>query len=148
MPVRLELSLPPQMRKDLAADALYALVREGCARIPDHRAPNATILLLDALMSGLALFALKDPSLLAFDARRSDQNMKRLFGIRKVPSDTQLREILDGVDPQDLRSLFRDVFRQLQRGKVLEQYVFHEGSYLVLLDGTQYFSSPPQSHCG
>ena len=146
MPVRLKLSLPPKIREHLAADALYGMVHEGCQRIPDHRDPDTTISLSDALMSGLALFALKDPSLLAFDARRSDENMKRLFGIGQVPSDTRLREILDGVDPQSLRPLFRDVFRQLQRGKVLEQYVFHQDCYLLLLDGTEYFFSPTV-HC-
>lgn len=130
----------------LSADALYTLVREGCQRIPDHRDPDASISLSDALMSGLALFALKDPSLLAFDARRNDQNMKALFGITQVPSDTRLREILDGVDPDSLRPLFRDVFRQVQRGKVLEHYVFHENSYLLALDGTEYFFSPT-IHC-
>ena len=146
MPSRLQLSPPLQVRKYLAADALYALVREGCERIPDHRGANSPISLADALMSGLALFSLKDPSLLAFDARRNDQNMKRLFGIGQVPSDTRLREILDGLDPLELRSLFRDVFRQLQRGKVLEHYVFQENSYLLLVDGTEYFSSPT-IHC-
>ena len=146
MPVKLKLSLPPQARMHLAADALYALVRQRCQRIPDHREPDATISLADALMSGLALFALKDPSLLAFDGRRNDQNMKNLFNIGQVPSDTRLREILDGVDPQALRPLFRDIFRELQRGKVLEEYAFHKNCYLLLLDGTEYFFSPTV-HC-
>jgi len=34
-----------------------------------------------------------------------------------------------------------DIFRQAQRGKVLEKLVFLEGCYLVSVDGTQYFSS-------
>ena len=45
-----------------------------------------------------------------------------------------------------LRPLFKDVFRQLQRGKALESYVFSEGCYLLSLDGTGYFSSR-QIHC-
>ncbi len=52
-----------------------------------------------------------------------------------------MREILDGVDPNDLRPLFTDAFRQLQRGKALEQMVFMQGCYLLNLDGTGYFSS-------
>ncbi len=119
---------------------------KGASGFLTHRDPDASISLADALMSGVALFALKDPSLLAFDARRNEQNMKALFGISRVPSDTQMREILDGADPETLRPLFRDVFRQLQRGKVLEEYVFHQDSYLLALDGTKYFSSPT-IHC-
>ena len=44
-------------------------------------------------MSAFAMFSLKVPSLLAFDDRRSDANMKALFGIGQIPSDTQTREI-------------------------------------------------------
>ena len=78
--------------------------------------------------------------------RRNDQNMKNLFRIRQVPSDTQMREILDPLEPDSLRPMFNDVLRQLQRGKALEPYVFHEGCYLLSLDGTEYYSSN-KVHC-
>jgi hypothetical protein len=143
--------LPPppgvrKVRKQLSADALYALLREGFARIPDHRQPNPPIPLRDALMSAFAMFSLKDPSLLAFDQRRSDANLKALFGIGQIPSDTQTREILDPLGPEHLRPVFGDVFRQLQRGKALEPFEFYNGCYLLSLDGTGYFSSQ-QIHC-
>jgi hypothetical protein len=143
--------LPPRpdsrkIRKHLSADALYALVGGSFAQVPDPRRPDSPIPLGDALMSAFALFALKDPSLLAFDHRRSDGNLKALFGIGQVPSDTQMRDILDEVDPERLRDSFGDVFRQLQRGKALEPFVFYAGAYLLSLDGTGYFSSPT-IHC-
>jgi hypothetical protein len=130
----------------LSADALYALLGESFARVPDPRRANSPIPLSDALLSAFALFALKDPSLLAFDGRRSDGNLKTLFGIGQIPSDTRMREILDEVDPEHLRAPFGDVFRQLQRGKALEPFVFYAGAYLLSLDGTGYFSSPT-IHC-
>ena len=52
-----------------------------------------------------------------------------------------MRAILDTVDPDNLRPLYNDIFRLLQRGKELEQFVFMDGHYLVSLDGTGYFSS-------
>jgi hypothetical protein len=133
-------------RKYLFADALFTLVRSSFERIVDHRHRESPIALVDALMSAFAMFALKDPSLLAFDARRGDENMKQVFGIQNIPSDTQMREILDGVDPEELRPLFGDVFRQLQRGKALEPFEFYAGCYLLSLDGTGYFSSQ-KVHC-
>lgn len=133
-------------RKHLCADALHALILARFARIPDGRQDTSTIALPDALMSAFAMFSLKDPSLLAFDARRNDENMKRLYGISQIPSDTQMRAILDPLDPVTLRPVFNDIFRQLQRGKVLEQFVFHKGGYLLCLDGTGYFSSD-KIHC-
>jgi hypothetical protein len=53
------------VRKFLNADAMIQLVRDDFRKIPDHRAGNAKISLDDALMSALAMFQLKDPSLLA-----------------------------------------------------------------------------------
>jgi len=136
---------PPKTRKYLSADALHRLLASEFLKIPDHR-PKVAIPLPDALLSAFALFSLKDPSLLAFDARRSDENLKRLYSIGKVPSDTSMREILDPLDPDCLRPAFNALFRQLQRGKALEPMVFHQGCYLLALDGTGYFSSPT-IHC-
>ena len=136
----------PRVRKGLSADALYRLLRLGFERIPDHRGRECPISLADALMSAVGMFALKDPSLLAFEERRNDENMRNLFGIARVPSDTHLREILDLVEPRQLRPVFNDVLRQLQRGKALEPFVFYKGCYLLSLDGTGYFSSS-SIHC-
>ena len=61
--------------------------------------------------------------------------------MNSIPCDTSMREILDTVDPEQLRPLFKDAFRPLQRGKVLEKMVFMEDAYLLNLDGTGYFSS-------
>jgi hypothetical protein len=135
----------PKTRRNLSADSLHRTLRDGFEQIPDHR-PQPDIPLRDALLSGFALFSLKEPSLLAFDARRQEGNLQRLYGIGQVPSDTRMREILDPVDPERLRPVFNDVFRSLQRGKALEPLVFHEGCYLLALDGTGYFSSPTV-HC-
>ena len=136
----------PPARKHLSVDALYALLRLGFEKVPDPRGRKCPISLTDALMSAFAMFSLKDPSLLAFEERRNDENMRNLFGIARIPSDTHMREILDLVEPRQLRPLFNDVFRQLQRGKALEPFVFYQGCYLLSVDGTGYFSSSA-IHC-
>jgi hypothetical protein len=133
-------------RKYLSADALFRLVRNGFAPIPDHRKGEVDIALPDALMSGFALFSLKSPSLLAFDKQRVEGNLITIYGIQHVPCDTAMREVLDAVAPESLRPVFRTVFRQLQRGKALEKMVFLDGHYLLALDGTGYFSSQT-IHC-
>ena len=50
-----------------------------------------------------------------------------------------MRTILDGVEPDHLRPLFKEVFSQLQRGKVLEKLTFMGKYYLVSVDGTGVF---------
>lgn len=132
-----------RQRKHLNADALFAAVRSGFSKIDDHRPGEVQHSLADTLMSGFAMFSLKDPSLLAFDGRRfaEPHNLKTIYGMSTIPSDTSMREILDGVNPELLRPLYKDAFRPLQRGKVLENMVFMEDSYLLNLVGTGYFSS-------
>lgn len=104
----------------------------------------------DCLMSGLALFSLKYPSLLKFDNDRADDiiqhNLRSLYGIRNVPCDTYLRERLDQMPPRLLRKTFSTLFAQLQRGNELTPFQFMDDHYLLSVDGTGYFSSH-QVHC-
>jgi hypothetical protein len=132
-----------RMRKHLNADALFGTMLSGFKKVGDNRTGKVQHSLADALMSGFAMFSLKDPSLLAFDERRFNepQNLKTIYGMSTIPCDTSMREILDPVDPDQLRPLFKDAFRPLQRGKVLEKMVFMEDAYLLNIDGTGYFSS-------
>jgi hypothetical protein len=135
-----------RMRKQLNADALFACIRQKFETIPEFRRGDIDISIPDALMSAFAIFSLKDPSLLQFDRRRQNpaesQNLKNIYGLKVIPSDTRMREIGDEIDPNKyITPVFKDVFRQLQRGKALEPMVFYKGCYLLNLDGTGFFSS-------
>ena len=132
-----------KIRKHLSADGLFKVLQTGFGRIKEHRTGKVTIPLVDALLSGFALFSLKDPSLLEFDKRRAEdaENLKTIYGIARIPSDTSMREILDDMDPEALRPLFKQVFNELQRGKELEKYQYLGRYYVLTLDGTGYFSS-------
>ena len=136
----------PKVRKHLCADALFDLVRATFADVEDRRKGDPDISLTDALMSAFAMFSLKSPSLLAFDKERAEDNLQRIYGIKRVPCDSSMRETLDPVNPEFLRPAFKRIFRELQRGKALEEMVFVEGHYLLAIDGTGYFSSK-QIHC-
>jgi len=133
-------------RKHLCGDALIQLLHDEFQQLSLPIRPPEAIALTDALLSGFALFSLKDPSLLAFQERRNDDNLRSIYHIQHVPSDTYMRTLLDDVAPEQLRPAFRSVFRQLQRGKALEPFVFFNGCYLLSLDGTEYFSSDT-IHC-
>ena len=71
----------PRVRRHLSADALYELLRLRFEKIPDHRGRQCPISLTDAQLSAFAMFSLKDPSLLAFEERRNDENLRNLFRI-------------------------------------------------------------------
>ena len=137
--------IPIKPSKHQSFDPLIKSIRERLESLPDSRG-DSDYALADAAMSALAMFSLKDPSLLAFEERRNDQNMKNVYRIENVPSDTTMREILDPIDPDSLRPLFQDVYRKIQRAGGLKPYVFHEDCYLLSIDGTEYFSSR-KVHC-
>ena len=91
-------------RKYLSAAGLLSIARKSFSRVSDRQVsperPRApTIPLVDCLMSGLAVFGLKSPSLLQFDnsIKQSNiaHNLKTLYGLQSIPSDTQMRTRLD-----------------------------------------------------
>lgn len=98
----------------------------------------------------LPCFRPRDDSLLMFDKRRKNSrelaNLKSVYGIENVPCDTVMRDVLDPVDPEQFRPIFKDVFNQLQRGKVLDKFQYLGGHYILSSDGTGYFYSK-KIHC-
>ena len=138
------------LRKTLSAPGLLGDVKKSFHQIADVCRSRTNITLADCLMSGLAIFSLKIPSLLQFDhakeEKRIKHNLEKLYQIKQAPSDTYLRERLDTVEPSMLRKPFKKVFAQLQRGNALEQFSYIEGHYLLSLDGTGYFNSH-KVHC-
>ena len=136
-------------KKQLSAKGMLQKVRSIFEEVPEPsrnpRGVKAQVSLPDCLMSGLAVFGLKFPSLLQFDESQEEAavryNLRTLYGVTHAPSDTAMRTRLDEVDPSTLRPAFTSIFSLLQRGKVLEDYKIL-GKYVVFAcDGTGMFSS-------
>ncbi len=133
------------IRKSLCADTLISDIYHSFQKIQDPRQlpDGISISFTDVLMSGLAVFGLKFPSLLKYDQNRHtlDHNLLALYHIQQPPSDTYMRERLDELDPCLIRPTFKKIFAKIQRGKGLEGFEFLDGHYLLSLDGTGEFSS-------
>ena len=106
------------------ADDLLSIVSRHVATIPDDRPHHcgSKILLHDAIMSALAIMHLKYPSLLEFDkAKRKPEiahnlyTLYTLYNIKQIPCDMDMRELVDPVDPADLRKIFTELFAVVQR---------------------------------
>src|SRR3990167_4827276 len=141
-------ALKLEFRKYLSLPGMLKKVSSTFHKIIDPLKTNRPrVILRDCLMSGLAMFLLKYPSLLSFDEAQDciSDNLKNLYGLETVPSDTYLRERLDVIDPTTIRPVFKSIFSMLQRGKALEDYSYLDG-YLLSLDGTGLFSSH-EIHC-
>ena len=72
----------------------------------------------DVVMSGFAMMYFQDPSLLQFQKRlREDEgrdNLATIFKVETVPEDTQMRKVLDRIDPEQFRPVFKHYLHRLQ----------------------------------
>ncbi len=103
------------IRKYLSADGLLNIVKHGLHRERFKDIKNTTYSWEDCIMSGLAVFGFKMPSLLQFEKSKADEpfirrNLRTLYGVEKAPSDTCMRERLDVVTAQQLRRPFKKIF--------------------------------------
>lgn len=134
------------IKKHLSFGALREKISERINQIEDTRQKGkAEHSLHDCLMSGFAMMFYQAPSLLHFQMRLQESihrnNLNTLYNVKSIPKDTQMREVIDGVDPKEIEPLFEDFFHSLQRGKHLEGYKVLSEYYIVSMDGSGYFSS-------
>lgn len=142
-----------KIKKNLSGQSLIKNLRVQFSQLPDSRS-NCKISIADAAMSAFAIFKLKLPSLLEFDKHRlceiKSHNIKSVFSIKNIPSDTQMRTILDRVPHHEFVSIFKNLFSLLQREKVLSTFKYNiPGTgefYINASDGTGIFSST-KVHC-
>ena len=135
-------------RKKLSADGMINTLKTCFDAIPEHRTnlKNIEYSITDIALSGFAMFSLKYPSLLSFcKTNRGEnieaKNLRSLYKINNVPSDTQMRANLDEIETRQFRSSFLKLFSDAARGNVLKKFEFMDGKYLAAFDGTGVYSS-------
>ncbi len=132
-----------RIKKKLNQNSLIDLIHSNFVTINDSRDTCKSYKLSDILMSAFAIFSLKYPSLLEGlkNINSPDQNLQSLYNISNVPSDTQMREVINNIDSKDIRPIFKYIFFRLQRAKELDKFRFMGDYYLISGDGTEYFKS-------
>lgn len=126
------------LQESVSPDSLISDVRRGFDALPDFRATNSSLRLSDILMSVSAMFSLKYESLLEFDQQSeySLSNLKSVFGIQQVGSDSCLRKVLDKLNWRYLRGLLAERFCYLKKLGIVSEYRYLGGYTLVSVDGT------------
>jgi hypothetical protein len=117
--------------------------------LPEHRAGNFKYPLASVVKAAFAMFSLKSPSLLDFKKQTlpEQSNLRSIYRIAgEIPCDNQMRVILDGLEPKEIRPLFASVFQLLNQAGVIKEYRFWEHMLLVSVDGVEHFSST-KVHC-
>ncbi len=139
------------MKKHLGFESLRQSFSDHLLNIEDHRKEaRCTHSLHDSVMSGFACMFFQDPSLSQFQLRMEEaenkNNLRTLFAVETIPKDTQLRDIIDNVESEALRPIFKDYFERLRRSKYLETYQILPRHYICAIDGVYHHSSD-SVHC-
>lgn len=126
-------------------------MQDAINEIDDYRTQEKTkYTLADCYTCGFAMFYLQDQSVLEFQRRLQKKinrnNLSTVFNIKNIPSDTQLRDVIDRHSYESTKTVFKQYFYKLQRGKYLKKFEFLDNFYLIPIDGTEYFSSE-SIHC-
>lgn len=130
---------------------LLSSIREVLDQVPEHRSgKNTQYTLTEAGLSAFSVFYMQAPSFLMhqrdMQRQRGQDNAEGLFGIEGIPSDSQIRNLLDPIDPVYLSGAYWSIYEQLEAKGHLAAYEGVAGTRLVSLDGSQYFSSQ-KIHC-
>lgn len=139
------------MSNTITFQRLLSILDKSFSDLPDGRkGHNRHYRMRDGALAAFSVFFMQSASFLAHQQAMQDKqrrnNAKSLFGVEQIPSDPQIRNLLDSVPPQALSAPFWEIFALLEEAGELQSYRTLDGQWLVSLDGTQYFASS-KIHC-
>ena len=104
----------------------------------------------DAVNSAFGAFFFQFPSLLRYMRELQEQekrdNIQSLFDVQGIPSDNQIRNIVDKIEPSGINPVFNDTLKVTQPSGLIADYRVLDGGVLLPIDGLWYFSSA-KIHC-
>ena len=131
----------------LSFDSLLAELSRAIGQLDDPRQPSnaSRYSLRDVVLGAFGCFFMQSASFLDYqrhlDSRNGRNNAQSLFGLEKIPSIAQIRNILDQTAASQLCQVFVNIYRVLHQQGYLQGFETFGGNLLVALDGTDYYSS-------
>ena len=139
------------MKDKLGIGEMIQSLRKDMEAFPDHRTgDNKRYEIADAGMAAFSVFFTQSASFLehqrAVNLLKGRSNVQSLFASQKIPSDNQIRTLLDGIAPAVLSQTWSRMFGAMEDSELFKQYQDREGRLWIAIDGTEYFCSQ-QIHC-
>lgn len=124
-------------------DEFIRILAERAEEMPDSRTgKNRQYRMRDFVMSAFSIFFMQSASFIEGQRRLREatgkDNLKALFGIEKIPEDTQIRKQLDEVRPEEIYPVWEEIYKYLEKQGQLKQFTGYQGKYLIAVDGTTY----------
>ena len=131
-------------------ESLIAELKGVRAGLPDQRKGprrDGEYAMADIGVSAFSVFFMGSPSFLghqrALEEGHGRSNCQTLFGMTAIPTDADIRQMLDGAPPVAFDPLF---FKTIATDGVLDPFRRLDGRVLIALDGTEHFCSR-KIHC-
>jgi hypothetical protein len=124
-------------------------IRTVFSELPDSRkvstSNNLKYDVTDAVLSAFSVFFTQSPSFLDYQVRMQKEcgknNAQSIFGVHKLSSDNQIRNLLDPILPETLFPVLAEVGDVLYQEGYLKPFRAIGDTLLVALDGTDFFAS-------
>ena len=139
------------MKASKIFDELVEELHRCCEKLPEHRSgENTQYELKDAALSAFGIFFTQSRSFLAYQRmiaeRKGTSNVSSLLGVERIPSDNQIRNLLDPHEPELLYEVFAKGLQALEASGQMETFGSYGGQVLISCDGTGTISSQ-KLHC-
>jgi hypothetical protein len=139
------------MKASKIFDELVDKLGRSIERLPDQRTgENKRYEIKDAAVSAFGIFFTQSRSFLAYqrimEKAKGRSNVQNLFGAERIPSDAQVRNLLDEQDPEQLYGVFKKGHELLAASGGMAAFSSYAGQYLISCDGTGTISSQ-NIHC-
>lgn len=135
------------MSKPLRLSQIIERLHTTWQGLPDHRQPsNATkYQIADAAAAAFAVFYMQSPSFLAHQRdmhqRKGRDNAMTLFGIEQIPSDGQIRNLLDPIAPAHFHGDFAWLIDKMAAHGYLAAFENELKTHAIAFDGVVFHSS-------
>lgn len=136
------------MVKKFPLQAFFKESQQAWSTLVDTRqpSPNRRYKISDAVNSAMSIFFMQSPSFLSHhqaisQKRKGRNNLESLFEVEQIPSDNQIRNLLDPLPVEAFAQQYKWIWQRIDRLGGLEPYQTELKTKLIALDGMAYHSS-------
>lgn len=139
------------MKASKIFDELVEELHSSFEKLPEYRTgENTQYEIKDAALSAFGIFFTQSRSFLTYqrmlEERKGKSNVSSLFRVERIPSDNQIRNLLDPQEPELLYGVFTKGLKALEDSGQLDKFRSYGGQVLISCDGTGTISSQ-KIHC-
>src|SRR4030067_2328734 len=126
---------------------IMSYFRKRWSTAPDVRKPsnNARYTVADSALAAFAVFFMQSGSFLAhqrlLQSKKGQSNARSLFQVKEIPSDPQIRNLIDPLSNTYFQEDFWFLLDELKEQQRLLQFRNDLNTYSIALDGVSFFSS-------